>query len=241
MRAELKFPLAELDELTRRLAEPQLTTEDVTVEALGDLLEQNNETIFSASADARKVADNLLGRMNPNKLPDDNLYLKGFTGDPCKVYRKAKPASILNRHCISIFWLIQPDILDALVAERSLIIGGLLPRTFLCHTQTRRQKIEQETDPIPEHVLRHWRQLIEDLLTTYHQPGAQYLIQPTPEARQCLRQHFNKTVDQGNGELTDIEAFVTRWTEQAWHVAVALHAGRWGKEAHQHDLSLETA
>jgi hypothetical protein len=241
IRTALKHPQAELELLKQHLAEPQLTTEDVTIEALGDRLEQNHETIFSASADARKVADNLLGRMNPNKAVDDSLYLKGFTGDACKVDRKGKPSSILNWPCITILWLIQEDILEALVAERSLIIGGLLPRAFLCHTQTRRQKIEGDTDPIPETILANWHDRIRSLLDTYHSAKEQHVIQTTAEARECLRQHYNRTVDYGAGQFADLESFVARWTEQAWHVAVALHAGRWGAEAHQHDLSLETA
>jgi hypothetical protein len=241
LRAELKFPLAQLDELTKKLHMPRWSTEDVTIEALADLLDQNHEVIFSMSADGRKVADNLLGRMNPNKRVDDSLYLKGFTRDGCTVDRKDKSPTILNRPCIGIFWLIQPDILDDLVAERSLMLGGFLPRALICHTRTQRQKIEGNVAPISETALADWCRLIAELLTTYHQPGVHHLIQCSEAALQRLNAHFNQTVDQGNSELADVESFVARWTEQAWHLAVVLHACLWGKAAHNHTLDLVTA
>ena len=242
LREELKFPLAQLDELTKKLHLPRWSTEDVTIEALADLLNQNHEVIFSMSADGRKVADNLLGRMNPNKRVDDSLYLKGFTGDNCTVDRKDKSPTILNHPCIGILWFIQPDILDDLVAECSLMQGGFLPRALVCHTRTKRQKIGVTAiAPISETAQADWHRLITELHTTYHQPGVRHVIQCSEAALQRLNAHFDQTVDQGNGEFADIESCVARWTEQAWHLAVVLHAGLWGKEAHHHPLALETA
>lgn len=241
LRTELKFPLAQLDELAKKLHMPRWSTEDVTIEALADLLEQNHEVIFSMSADGRKVADNLLGRMNPNKRVDDSLYLKGFTRDGCIVDRKDKSPTILNHPCIGIFWLIQPDILDDLVAERSLTLGGFLPRALICHTRTQRQKIGNGVTPISEAVSADWCRLIAELLATYHQPGVHHVIQCSEAALKRLNAHFDQTVDQGVGELADMESFVARWTEQAWHLAVVLHACLWGKEAHNHTLDLVTA
>ena len=242
LREQLKFPKAQLRELKRKFHLPRWSTEDVTIEALADLLDQNNEVIFSMSADGRKVADNLLGRMNPNKRVDDSLYLKGFTGDGCTVDRKDKSPTILNHPCIGILWFIQPDILDDLVAERSLMQGGFLPRALMCHTQTKRQKIGVAAiDPISETAQADWHRLITELHSTYHQPGVRHVIQCSEAALQRLNAHFDQTVDQGNGEFADIESCVARWTEQAWHLAVVLHASLWGKHAHNHTLALETA
>ena len=242
LRDELKFPLAQLDELTKKLHQPRWSTEDVTIEALADLLDQNHEIIFSMSADGRKVADNLLGRMNPNKRVDDSLYLKGFTGDRCTVDRKDKSPTILNHPCIGILWFIQPDILDDLLAEPSLMQGGFLPRALTCHTQTKRQKIGVAAiAPISETAQGDWHRLVTELHTTYHQPNIRHIIQCSVEALQRLNAHFDQTVDQGNGEFADIESCVARWTEQAWHLAVVLHGGLWGKDSHNHALALETA
>lgn len=242
LRDQLQFPKAQLRELTKQFHLPRWSTEDVTIEALADLLDQNDEVIFSMSADGRKVADNLLGRMNPNKRVDDSLYLKGFTGDRCTVDRKDKSPTILNHPCIGILWFIQPDILDDLVAERSLMQGGFLPRALTCHTRTKRQKIGVAAiAPISETAQADWNRLISELHTTYHQPGVRHVIQCSEAALQRLNAHFDQTVDQGNGELADMESCVARWTEQAWHLSVVLHAGLWGKDAHHHTLALETA
>ena len=242
LREEFKLPLAQLEELTRKLHLPRWSTEDVTIEALADLLYQNGEVIFSMSADGRKVADNLLGRMNPNKRVDDSLYLKGFTGDGCTVDRKDKPPTILIQPWIGILWFIQPDILDDLFAERSLMQGGFLPRALTCKTRTKRQKIgSAPIAPISQIAQADWDGRITELINTYRQPGVRHVIQCSEAALQRLNSHFDQTVDQGNGELADIESCVARWTEQAWHLSVVLHAGLWGKDAHNHTLALETA
>jgi len=242
LRDQLKFPLAQLDELTKKLHLPRWSTEDVTVEALADLLDQNDEVIFSMSADGRKVADNLLGRMSPTKRADDGLYIKSFTGDTCTVDRKDKSPTILNRPNIGIIWFIQDDILDDLVAERSLMQGGFLPRALMCRTRTKRQKIGVgNIAPISETAQADWHRRVTELQTTYHKPGIRYVIQCSDAALQRLNAHFDDTVDEGNGQFADIETCVARWTEQAWHLSVVIHAGLWGQDAHNHPLALETA
>jgi hypothetical protein len=38
-----------------------------------------------------------------------------------------------------------------------------------------------------------------------------------------------------------VTAYAARWNEQAWRIAVCLHAGTYGGQAHLQSLSLETA
>ena len=62
MLGELEFKLARKDDLARRAAMPCIIAQNVTTERLAVLLRDNREVVFSASADARKLVDNLLGR-----------------------------------------------------------------------------------------------------------------------------------------------------------------------------------
>ena len=43
------------------------------------------------------------------------------------------------------------------------------------------------------------------------------------------------------GELRDVTSYAARWNEQAWRIAVCLHAGTHGSQAHEQPVSLETA
>jgi hypothetical protein len=41
--------------------------------------------------------------------------------------------------------------------------------------------------------------------------------------------------------LRDVTSYAARWNEQAWRLAVCLHAGEWGAQAHEQTLEVETA
>lgn len=67
-------------------------------------------------------------------------------------------------------------------------------------------------------------------------------IEPTPEACDRLVAYFNEVVARRKaGDLSDVSQYASRWCEQAARLAVVLHAGLYGSEAHRHPLALETA
>ncbi len=68
-----------------------------------------------------------------------------------------------------------------------------------------------------------------------------HIIQPTREARQRLVDYHNAIVERRKDDLRDVTGFAARWCENAWRLAVVLHAGRHGAEAHRHPLAFETA
>ncbi len=67
-------------------------------------------------------------------------------------------------------------------------------------------------------------------------------IEATPEARERLVSYFNDVVNRRRaGDLSDVSQYASRWCEQAARLALVLHAGLHGAEAHRHPLVLETA
>jgi hypothetical protein len=67
------------------------------------------------------------------------------------------------------------------------------------------------------------------------------IFQPTPEALARLNDYHNRIVDRRRGDLHDLTSYAARWAEQAWRLAVVLHAGLHGARAHEHQLADETA
>jgi hypothetical protein len=171
---------------------------------------------------------------------------------------------ILRRPCLSLLWLVQPDALGLILGEDSLHQSGFLPRCLLAHTHAEPQRIEGEPSPIPESVRHEWGAVIEALLTTYRCPPPSATdndpaderaragtglesplhvrtVEPTAEARAVLIAYFNETVDARRGEMQDISSFAARWGEQAWRLALVIHAAFHGPRAHEHRLDVETA
>jgi hypothetical protein len=70
-KAKLKDKLQRANEVTDQLHVPRLIVEDETEEHLALALQQNKEQLFSLSADAGKVVQNLVGRYSKDQSPDD--------------------------------------------------------------------------------------------------------------------------------------------------------------------------
>lgn len=241
IRRELEAKKARLLELDSAMQPPVLTVEDVTSEKLAYLLAKRGEVLASLSPDAGNIVNNLLGRYNKLDRTDESIYLKAYSGDYTRVDRIGRDPVVLHHPCLAVLWLTQPDKLDALLQERSLTDGGLIPRLLICHTHAQPTHITGNESDIPEEVRKAYRQLVRDLLATYRHAADPFIIQPTEEASRLFTEYHNKIVDKRLSDLRDIPSFAARWAEQAWRISVVLHAARYGAHAHKHDLSQVTA
>jgi hypothetical protein len=103
LRKELTDKIARAESLKEELQPPRIIAEDVTQEALGELLARNDEQLFSLSADAGKNLQNLEGRYNKDKdKTDDDVYVKAYTGDSYKVDRINREPVLLENPCLSL-------------------------------------------------------------------------------------------------------------------------------------------
>jgi Protein of unknown function (DUF3987)/CHC2 zinc finger/Toprim-like len=241
IRGQLKAKLAARDEIETQLRTPILSCEDVTGEKLAVLLAHNREQLASLSSDALAVVNILLGRYNKLDRTDEGIYLKAFTGDRCKVDRQSRESVLLESPCLTALWLTQPDKLDSLLAERSLSDGGLIPRILCCHTHCEAREIVQNAPEIPSNVEKTYKDLIRSLLEAYRLANEPFTIEPTSDALDAMNAHHNAIVKRRRTDLRDVTIYAARWNEQAWRIAVVLHAGSHGAHAHEHKLEIDTA
>jgi len=241
IRAALQEKHAELLKVEPDLQPPRLIVEDVTTERLAVMMMNQGECLASLSADAGAIVNNILGRYNKAERTDDILYVKAYSGDICRVDRQTREPVILQKPCLAVLWLTQPDKIETLLAERSLTDGGLMPRFLVSHTGAEPQPITGDRPGIPPQVAQAWEQLLRDLLQTFRFASQPLTIEPTPEAKQALDTYWNKFVERWRGELRDVGSYAARWCEQAWRIAVVIHAGKYAKSAGEPNLALETA
>ena len=242
IKARLEARKAALAEIEARLHAPAFSVEDVTTEKLAALLAANGETLASISPDAGAIVNNLLGRYSSLDRTDESVYLKAFSGDFLRVDRQkhAEPV-LLKSPCLAALWLTQPDKLETLLGEKELTDGGLIPRLLVCHTNAEALEIVEGAKGIPAEVSAAYRRTIHALLKTYRLADEPRTIVPSPDALALLNGHFNAIVGRRRGELRDVSSYAARWGEQAWRLAVCLHAGEWGAQAHEQALEAETA
>ena len=238
---EVKEFEREMEELQKRLDAPTLSCEDVTTEKLADLLSKNHEQLASLSPDALSIVNILLGRYNKADRTDEGLYLKAYSGDLCVIHRMSRDPISLESPCLTALWLTQPDKLQSLLDERSLNEGGLIPRVLACHTNCEPREIGKNPPSISISAEKAYAGLIFCLLETYRLADERFTIEPTSEALEALNDHHDAIVKRRRGELRDVTSYAARWNEQAWRIAVCLHGGTYGSQAHEHPVSLETA
>lgn len=222
-------------------AEPCLIAEDVTIEKLAVLLEQNRERMALISADAGAVVDNMLGRRNALKRPDDNMMVKAFSGDPVKVHRKTQPSVSLSKPLMNVLMLVQPDKVTSLMSERQLVEGGLMPRFLFAHIPTIPDYLDAEVAEIPSEVRSRYGKAIQELMFAFRLASETCVVEATAEAKMVLRAYYNQVVDQRRAALTDTDSFAARHAEQAARIAMALHAAKWGVNCRLQLVDLETA
>jgi hypothetical protein len=241
IRDELKAKKKALAEVEAGLFAPALSCENVTSEKLAVMLAHNQEQIASLSPDAGDIVNNLLGRYSKLDRTDEGIYLKAFSGDNYRVDRLGREPVLLQRPCLAALWLVQPDKIETLLGKTELTDGGMIPRLLVCHTRAMPRPIVDGVDGIPADTANAWAMLVGKLIQTFRMVDAPITIEPTPEARQMMKEHHNRIVERRNGELRDVTTYAARWNEQAWRIAVCLHAGLHGEDAGGRMLAADTA
>ena len=241
IRRDLEVKKKALADVNAGLIAPAFCCEDVTSEKLAVMLAHNQEQLASVSPDAGNIVNILLGRYNKLDRTDESIYLKAFSGDNCRVDRQGRDSVLLQRPCLAALWLVQPDKVETLLAERSLTDGGLIPRILICPTHALPRPIVDGVEGIPAATANAWALLVGKLIHTFRMASEPFAIEPTPEARQMMTEHHNQIVARRLGDLRDVTTYAARWNEQAWRIAVCLHAGLHGEQAGERMLAADTA
>jgi len=94
---------------------------------------------------------------------------------------------------------------------------------------------------IPAETANAWAMFVGKLIHTFRMASKPFTIQPTPEAWRMMKDHHNRIVECRLADLRDVTTFAARWNEQAWRMAVCLHAGLHGEDAGGRMLAADTA
>lgn len=239
-KTQLALIEAELLSVEPQLIEPTLVVEDTTSEMLGVVMAQNCETAALISADAGDVINNIAGRYRKGEAVDDNLYVKGFSGDPVKVSRLNRPSISLRSPCLTMLLLLQPDKLSFLMSKRKLVDGGLMPRFLMIHPQCAPSHTTAEMMAIPGELTRAYSQALNALTKAFRFAEKPVVIGATMEARKVIADYHNEIADRRAGDLKDVASFAARWHEQACRLGVDIHAARHGADAGKFEIQEDT-
>jgi hypothetical protein len=239
-------------ELEKRVIPPTITTDDCTQRELARILSHNNCTVSSISSEAGEAIQTLLGKWNAAKKTDDTLFLKGYSLEDRSFARSTSELFNLHELAINVFWLVQPRYIVDMFSSDSLLNGGFLARCLICDTKAEPQELTGYERPINSETRLLYT---EDMLKIFREfrmrePQVDLLgkkkvkfseIQADPEVHILMRDYYNKWVRLRKGNLRDISHFCARWCENAWRIAVCLHAAKYVDRAANKNLEMETA
>lgn len=221
---------------------PRTVAEDATAEKLAELAQHNRGTIASISSDARAAIKNLKGRYRSAGGTDEDILLKGFSGEALLQDRISR-ASIETTLCFTVVWLTQLDHMESLYTNESLSESGLLPRFLSFRADHHRPPNGYAEVQFPAEAEAAFAARITELLETFHQrDGEPFLITAEPSARKVIIDYDNamrELIDEG--DLESVEDFAVRLGEQAWRVALVLHGLEHGRHAHDCSVQVHNA
>lgn len=225
---ELTELIRELERTENLLIAPQLTIEDSTPEALQKHLSHAGEALFLVSSEGRTVIKNIQGRYNQGNHPEDDFFVKAWSGDRTQVHRIARESVSIESPCLALCIAIQPDKLGELFSTPALADSGFLQRILPASTSAIYQGITDSTEGIDPKLSvaykEHLTSAIETLLIPCKsRPPQRFEIEMSEPAKNIILQASTEWTELAQGSLSDIVAFVSRWTENTLRIAVVLH------------------
>ena len=161
---EMELELQQLeDELEAMPVEQsrRFFADDCSSEALTNLLANNGGTLSVISSEGG-IFDILAGRYNSSANLD--TWLKAHCGDPISVDRMSRDAEYIPHPCLTAILTVQPNVLDCIMANTTMVGRGLLARFLYSFPTSRIGSRTFRTPGIPSEVREKYRNLIFRLM-----------------------------------------------------------------------------
>jgi hypothetical protein len=140
---------------------PRLTADDVTLEALTSLLAEHGGRMAILSAEGG-LFGTLAGRYSKG-IPNLDVVLKGYTGEPIRVDRKGRSAELIDRPALTLGLAVQPEVLQSARAVPELRERGFLPRILYALPASRVGRRSTASLPTPAATSERYAQRLRDL------------------------------------------------------------------------------
>ena len=158
--------IEEIKAMERELPEvpiaPRFLADDFTPEALAVLMEKHDERIGLLEAEGG-IFDTLAGKYS-NGIPNFDIILKGWCGEPSQIDRKGRDSIFLQHPLLTMVISPQPGIVQGLSSRSGFRDRGLIGRFLYVMPQSRLGGRSIETKPVPLALTEEWRQTVHRLL-----------------------------------------------------------------------------
>lgn len=227
----------ELLEVEILLKQPRLVVDDCTPEKMAGLL-ANTPYLTSASPEARKAIDVLLGRYSKDKdQPADDVFVKAYSGDAIKIDRQTSGSIDIPKPCLTVLWMVQPGIVDRLLSTAALKDSGFLQRCLFGQSEGVSGNFENSVK-IPQAVSDAYRAAINQVFS--HDSSQPQAIMFSLEAGRAVNMVREQRRLAWAKDDDDRQMFEARYSEQVARIALCLHVARYPESPAKREIEEET-
>lgn len=232
---ELKY---ELSDLEREAVKPlRLLADDITPEALASLMAANDGKMGIIS-DEGGIFDVVAGKYSNGKANMD-VFLKAYAGSYLRVDRKGRAPEIIERPTLTMLLMVQPSVLEAIMANDEFAGRGLLARYLYAFPRSLVGHRCYKTPPIPKKVESEYSIAIA-LLLDIPDLGEARIIRLSPEADAEAERFFSILEPRLADDLDDLEGWAAKYHGQIMRIAGVIHCCLHFQDAAQVPVSLDT-
>lgn len=136
--------------------------DDVTTEALADLMADNDEriSIISAEGGIFSIISGLYTERNPNI----DIFLKGHSGDFWSCHRIGRDPKRMQHPALTMCLCVQPDVIKEVCSNKRFRGRGLLARFLYCHCGSNIGQRKRHHVTIPPALKIQYEEHIQNLM-----------------------------------------------------------------------------
>lgn len=147
----------------------QIITDDATPEAVKSLLAEQGGAIAAMSAESSFLSNTAGGRYSDT--PNLDVLLNGHAGDSIRVDRKGRPSEIVERACLTLCLMVQPDVIRDLGKAPGFVARGGAARILPSFPNDTLGRRRVDVDPVPPELVTAWSGIITKIVA--RTPGMQ--------------------------------------------------------------------
>lgn len=240
-RSELEDVREELEK-TEAWHELRLLVDDITPEALGQLLDRHPALAF-ISAEGGPL-DQARGAFNAREMATRlDVYLKGYDGEALSTGRVGRGEVHLEMPWLSFALAVQPDVVNRALGSEELSGRGFLARFLLWRPDSMVGKRDETLDEkMPDHLKAVWATRVRELAAWAYPQGDLPVIQLTEESKGIVIQLAVESEKlQLPGKTLDLpHAWGSKYVGQVMRIAGLLHCWQHGPAAVVRPVEAET-
>jgi hypothetical protein len=140
----------------------QIITDDATPEAVKSLLAEQGGAIAAMSAESAFLSNTAGGRYSDS--PNLDVLLNGHAADRIRVDRKGRPSETIERACLTLCLMVQPDVVRELGKSPGFIARGGAARLLPSFPADMLGRRRIDVHPVPPELSLQWATLVTTIV-----------------------------------------------------------------------------